>query len=161
MHTFIMINALICINIYVITCINSMLSHGQGCNLPLDEDQEKNFFDKSAIQCYNCQKYGHFAYECRSNKKEQDDQACVSESTSAAAIATSSALAVATSSLLMVEVEGASDLLLHGSEGALSNPTLWYLDTRATNHITSRQTFFYDLDEFAYAFFKFGDNLKI
>ena len=26
MHIFVMINALICINIYVITCINSMLS---------------------------------------------------------------------------------------------------------------------------------------
>ena len=26
MHRFVMINALICINIYVITCINSMLS---------------------------------------------------------------------------------------------------------------------------------------
>ena len=28
MHRFVMINALICINIYVITCINSMLSKG-------------------------------------------------------------------------------------------------------------------------------------
>ena len=27
MHRFVMINASICINIYVITCINSMLSH--------------------------------------------------------------------------------------------------------------------------------------
>ena len=27
MHIFVMINALICINNYVITCINSMLSH--------------------------------------------------------------------------------------------------------------------------------------
>ena len=27
MHIFLMINALICINNYVITCINSMLSH--------------------------------------------------------------------------------------------------------------------------------------
>ena len=29
MHIFVMINALICINNYVITCINSMLSHPQ------------------------------------------------------------------------------------------------------------------------------------
>ena len=39
MHTFIMINALICINNYVITCINSMLSqpphrHLRGLLLP-------------------------------------------------------------------------------------------------------------------------------
>ena len=35
MHTFIIINALICINNYVITCINSMLSiHNHDMNKP-------------------------------------------------------------------------------------------------------------------------------
>ena len=32
MHIFVMINALICINNYVITCINSMLSVSHGKN---------------------------------------------------------------------------------------------------------------------------------
>ena len=35
MHRFVMINALICINIYVITCINSMLSASHQTELPL------------------------------------------------------------------------------------------------------------------------------
>ena len=97
--------------------------HGRGRNPPTDEDKEKKSFDKSTIQCYSCKKYGHFAYECRSGKKKQDDRAYVTQSTLARAPVNSSMLAVvATSSLLMVVVEEASDLLLHGSEGALFDP---------------------------------------
>ena len=36
MHEFVMINALICINIYVITCINSMLSVSNGPNFEIE-----------------------------------------------------------------------------------------------------------------------------
>ncbi|CAA7407069.1 unnamed protein product [Spirodela intermedia] len=54
-------------------------SRGQGRQQSFDE--EKNFFDKFHIQRYNCQKYRHFAYECRSAKRERDDRAYVAEST--------------------------------------------------------------------------------
>ena len=67
----------------------------------------------------------HFAYECISKKNERDDQPYVSESTPAVVAANSSTIVVAaTSSLLMALVEEASDLFLHGFEGALSDPTL-------------------------------------
>ena len=46
---------------------------GQGRNQPVEEDREKKPFDKLVIHFYNCQKYGHFAYECRSTKKTHDD----------------------------------------------------------------------------------------
>ncbi|GAU11617.1 hypothetical protein TSUD_346090 [Trifolium subterraneum] len=36
-------------------------------------------FDKSNVQCYNCQKYGHFADECRSKNESQDDEARVAK----------------------------------------------------------------------------------
>ena len=58
-------------------------------------------------------------------------------------------------------VEEASELLLHGLEGALSDPSLWYLDTGATNHMTGCRNFFCDLDESASGYVKFGDNLRI
>ena len=38
MHIFVMINALICINNYIITCINSMLSGGVRDNISMDTD---------------------------------------------------------------------------------------------------------------------------
>ena len=116
-------------------------AQGQGRNSPQNEDKEKKSFNKSVIQCYNCQKYEHFAYECRSNKKERDDRAYVSESTPTV-VTTTSSVPAATSSLLMAMVEEASDFLLHGSEGALSDPALWYLYTGATNHMTGCQIFF-------------------
>ena len=75
--------------------------------------------------------------------------------------ATTSSVPAATSSLLMAVLEEASDLLLHGSEGALFDPALWYLDTGATNHMTGSRNFFCDLDESAYRFVTFGDKSKI
>ena len=34
---------------------------GRGCNQLVEEDNDKKLFNKSVIQCYNCQKYIHFA----------------------------------------------------------------------------------------------------
>ena len=84
----------------------------------------------------------------------------MSESTPIVA-ATTSTIPVVTSSPLMGVVEEASDLLLHGFEGELFDPTLWYLDTGATNHMIGRRNFVCDLDEFTSGFVKFEDNLKI
>ena len=109
---------------------------GRGCNQPLEEDKESNSFDQLAIQCYNFQKYGHLVYECRSAKKARDDQAYVAEATPVSAVATFSRPAMASSSLLMAIVEEPSDLLLHESESVLYDPTLWYLDTGVTNHMS-------------------------
>ena len=127
-----------------------------------EEEKDKKSFDKSVIQCYNCQKYGHFAYECRSAKKPRDDRPYVAETTPAAtASASSSNTVTATSSLLMAIVEEVSDLLLHGTEGASSDPALWYLDTGATNHVSGCRKFFCELDESTNGFVKFDDNSRI
>ena len=135
---------------------------GRGRNQPTKEEKDKKPFDKSVIQCYNCQKYDHFAYECRSAKKTCDERAYVAETTPAAAASTSSSNTVtASSSLLMAIVEEVSDLLLHGTEGASSDPALWYLDTGATNHMSGRRQFFCELDESATGFVKFGNNSRI
>ena len=134
---------------------------GRGCNQSGEEDKEKKPFHKSVIQCYNCQRYGHFAYECRNAKKLHDDRAYVTETTPVAASASSSNTVTATSSLLMAVVEEVSDLLLHGSEGASSDPTLWYLDTGATNHMKECREFFSDLDESTTRFVNFGGNSRI
>lgn len=33
--------------------------------------EERKKFDKSRIQCYNCQKYGHFADECNLSDRRE------------------------------------------------------------------------------------------
>ena len=85
----------------------------------------------------------------------------MAETTPATAVASasSSKTVTATSALLMAVVEEVSDLLLHGSKGASSDPTLWYMDIGATNHMTGCREFFSDLDESTTGFVKFGDNL--
>ena len=79
----------------------------------------------------------------------------------AAAFASSSNTVVATSSMLMAVVEEVSDLLLRGSDGATSDPALWYLDTGATNHMTGRPEFFTKLDDSITGSVKFGDISRI
>ena len=61
----------------------------------------------------------------------------------------------------MAIVEEVSDLLLHGTKGASSDPALWYLDTGATNHMSGSQKFFCELDKSTAEFVKFGDNSRI
>ena len=61
----------------------------------------------------------------------------------------------------MAILEEASDLLLRGTEGASSAPALWYLDTRATNHMSGCRKFFCELVESTTGFIKFGDNSRI
>ena len=85
----------------------------------------------------------------------------MAETTPAVTAVNTSNIMISTSSLLMAMVEEASDLLLHGSEKALSDPALWYLDNRATNHMKSCRNFFSDLDESTTGFVKFGDYSRI
>ena len=61
----------------------------------------------------------------------------------------------------MSVVEEVSDFLLHGSEGVSSDPALWYLDTRATDHMTGRWEFFSIVDGSTTSSVKFGDNSRI
>ena len=77
-------------------------------------------------------------------------------------VTSSSNMLAVTSSLLMAMMEEVSDLLLHGSEGASSDHTLWCSDTGATNHISGCRNFFCELDESTTSgFVKFGDNSRI
>ena len=75
--------------------------HGQGRHLENEEEKENKTFDKSSIQCYNCQKYGHFAYECRNPKRERGDQAYVANSAPTLVQTPQAPAPAATSSVLM------------------------------------------------------------
>ena len=135
--------------------------HGRGCHPRNEEEKEKKTFDKSSIQCYNCQKYGHFAYECRNPKREREDRAYVVNSAPTLVQTPQAPTPAATSSLLMAIEEAQSDFLLQGSEIDHHTFDLWYLDTGATNHMTGQQNFFTALDEIVDGFVKFGDNSRV
>ncbi|XP_078444223.1 uncharacterized protein LOC144713503 [Wolffia australiana] len=111
-----------------------------------DEDYRPR--DKSKIKCYNCQKFGHFASECRSDKKEEKANLANAEEKGESA-------------LLMTLTEPLDHALLQGSEGDPPMPDMWYLDTGANNHMTGMRSLFYQLEEAHLGSVCFADGSKL
>ncbi|XP_070012611.1 uncharacterized protein [Nicotiana sylvestris] len=80
-------------------------------------------YDKSKIECYNCHKFGHFSWECRSNVEEKanliDDK----------------------------KEEDESTLLLALKEEERDDCSLWYLDNGASNHICGYKEKFVEINK--------------
>ncbi|GAU15782.1 hypothetical protein TSUD_235980 [Trifolium subterraneum] len=81
-------------------------------------------FDKSNVQCYNCQKYGHFADECRSKNESQDDEARVAKQD---------------------ESENPVMLMVTTKEDQRCGEE-WYLDSGCSTHMTGRRDWFSSFD---------------
>ncbi|GAU26253.1 hypothetical protein TSUD_224440 [Trifolium subterraneum] len=82
-------------------------------------------FDKSNVQCYNCQKYGHFADECRSKNESQDDEARVAKQD---------------------ESENPVMLMVTTKEYQRCGEE-WYLDSGCSTHMTGRRDWFSSFDQ--------------
>jgi hypothetical protein len=70
-------------------------------------------FDKSNIQCYNCQKFGHFADECRGKNEAQEAEARVAKQNEREKL-----------EMLMVTIKDESDC-----------SGKWYLDSGCSTHM--------------------------
>ena len=117
---------------------------GRGKSQTSDDQKQEGSrkpFDKSKVQCYNCQDFGHFADECKNEKKPRvrDESAN---------------LMIKESSLFMAYTE---DILLQGTQEANLTKNLWYLDTGASSHMTSKRSYFHTLDENQQGVIRFGD----
>ena len=114
------------------------------------DEEEKKLFDKSKIKCYNCQKMGHFADECYSDskKKMKEEKANVAEETKEE------------SALMMVVYDEVGELLQQGTNDP-HDDCMWYLDTGASSHMTSKRAFFHKIDENMKGRVKFGDGSTI
>lgn len=104
-------------------------------------DKGKKKFNKKGIQCYNCQKCGHFANECRSKKvKRKDDETQLAQ-------ADSSDL----DEVLLMAVTSPQDDCLG----------LWYLDISCSNHMTGHKEQFVSIDEKVKREIRFADNSSV
>jgi len=54
---------------------NTGITYG-GREQPMDIGKSNNNFKDGKPKCFNCNKYGHMAKECRSEKKEQETRTC-------------------------------------------------------------------------------------
>ena len=104
--------------------------------------------DRGKYKCFNCNKYGHFAAECRRPKREK-------ESTNEAANL-SKAFEDEPALLLSDCQEKRQELVLLNESvvpvlsrdnQTKENSHMWYLDNGATNHMTGDREKFKELDE--------------
>ncbi|XP_073220132.1 uncharacterized protein [Cicer arietinum] len=101
----------------------------------------KKKFDKRRVQCYNCQKYGHFADECRSKKEQRDDGEV---------------------QLAQADSFDSDEVLLMASTSMEDDcPGLWYLDTRCSNHMIGHKDWFVSIDEKVKREIRFADNSTV
>ena len=103
--------------------------HGRGNSLSRS--------DKSHIKCYNCNKYGHYASECRSRRVEERAN--------------------------FVEDKGGEEgtLLLACKDKDECQENKWYLDTGASNHMCGERRMFVELNQMVKGNVSFGDESKI
>jgi len=101
------------------------------------QDQKKKK-DKKDIQCYNCQKWGHYASECKSKRvprSKDEAQFAQNEDSDFDEV------------LLMATVK---------EEEERSDE--WYLDTGCSNHMTGKKSWFSELDDSVNRKIRFADN---
>ncbi|RZB46593.1 Heparanase-like protein 2 [Glycine soja] len=95
-------------------------------------------YDKSQIKCFNCNKIGHYASECRFSKKVEEKANFVEEK------------------------GGEEETLLLACQNKFEEKrNKWYLDTGASNHMCSDQSMFVEINEATTCDVSFGDDSKI
>ena len=53
------------------------------------------------------------------------------------------------------------DILLQGVQEMNLQENVWYLDTRASSHITSKRSYFHSIDENQQGLIRFGDESSV
>jgi hypothetical protein len=96
----------------------------------------KKKFNKSKVQGYNCNKFGHFADECYSNKKQQ--RRSNNEDSDSDAV-----------------------LLMATTNSELGNSETWYLNSGCSNHMTSHREWLVDFDGSKKSKVRLADNRTV
>ncbi|KAL1352527.1 hypothetical protein AAHE18_06G173600 [Arachis hypogaea] len=93
--------------------------------------------DKRHIECYSCEKNGHYSWECQTSKEEENNFVVHSK-----------------------DVEEPT-LFLTLKEDQNSENSMWYLDNGASNHMTGDRSKFVALDTNVKGHVRFGDESKV
>lgn len=113
-------------------------------------DRYQENFDMSKIQCFRCDKHGHYASTCPDRLlKLQEVTETKDESTLEA------------EELMMQEVVYLNEKNVNPKEFEASKDNVWYLDNGASNHMTGNRKYFKRIDETITGKVRFGDDSRI
>nr|GEV32939.1 hypothetical protein [Tanacetum cinerariifolium] len=118
--------------------------------------------DKSRVQCYNCQEYGHYAGEYKNPRREHNhENNLIREHHDA-----EPALLLSTfksngdgGRVLLNEENVTPQLRTHGA--APNESHVGYLDTGASNHMAGDKYKFKNLNEMVQGYMNFGNEIKV
>jgi len=100
--------------------------------------KKKKKKDKKDIQCYNCKKWGHYASECKSKRVPRSkDEVRFSENE---------------------DSDSEEVLLMEIVKEEEERSDEWYLDTRCSNHMTDKKSWFSKLDDSVNRKIRFADS---
>ncbi|XP_050897466.1 uncharacterized protein LOC127104322 [Lathyrus oleraceus] len=95
-----------------------------------DEKKHKNVhkgkekFDKRKVQCYSCNKFGHFVDDCWSNKDSKGEEAIIS----------------------IGDFDDEPMLLMESENVSVTMVDWWYMDIGCSNHLTRNKQWMVDFD---------------
>lgn len=118
--------------------------------------------DKSKIRCYNCHIYGHYAAECRRPKREKEvrQKAMMAETEDAEPALLLAKHDKECEELKLTE-EGVNPVIVTDGKEKKTSSNVWYLDNRASNHMTGDKEKFMELNEEVTGSVKFGDGSTV
>ncbi|XP_022632199.1 uncharacterized protein LOC111240774 [Vigna radiata var. radiata] len=119
---------------------NNNNQRGESCSRGRGRGNPNSRYDKSRINCYNCDKFRHYASECRApNKNKVEKKANYAEE--------------------RCQEDGTLQLDYEGQDKGEDNQ--WYLDSGASNHICGKISMLVKLDESVKGNMTFGDESKV
>lgn len=121
---------------------NGESSNRKGDGYSKHKSSGKKRVDRKKIKCFNCQKFGHFADECKAgskhHRKKNGDEAHLAHDDS--------------------DSEPDPVVLMTTADcDPATNPDSWYLDTGCSNHMTCRKEWLTDLDTSKRSKVRFAD----
>ncbi|XP_022024788.1 uncharacterized protein LOC110925125 [Helianthus annuus] len=111
----------------------------------LNESQKSGKKDRSKILCFRCDKYGHHASGCPERKQKQEQFHLNKTKEDDLALFMHETVFLNEENLIPKRYENES------------NSNVWYLDNRASNHMTRNKSFFSELNERITGRVRFGD----